>query len=343
MSEEHLQKSLSPGGSPRQDINTSLFGKWELVAFICIATILVVFVVYSSIYYSSSSTGIISPSNCSQKVIQYINQNLVQSGSAASLVGIGESRGLYTMEIQYQSQNRTIYTTTDCNLLFTNYFDMTKPSEGTTASTHSANQQQAVNRSVRPVVDLYVMAFCPYGTQAETVIRPVFDLLGSNADFSIHYITTINGSTPVSVQSLHGPAEAQEDLRQACINKLYPSKYWEYIQLFDQQCYPSWQNATTLDVCRQNATTNLGIDLDSIATCANTTAGIALLKTDETAADAAGISGSPTLLINGVEYTGERTPEAYKEVICNSFETAPPSCNTTLSRISSSNTASGCT
>ena len=252
MSDEHLQKSLSPEGSPKQDINTSLFGKWELVSFICIATILVVFIAYSSIYYPSPSSFSTSPSNCSQKVIQYINLNLAQPGSTASLLSVREDRNLYAIDIKYQSQNMTIYATTDCNLLFTNYFDMTTPSEGTTASTNSANQQQAVNRSVRPVVDLYVMSFCPYGTQAETAMKPVVDLLGSTADIRIRYITTISGSTADTVTSLHGPAEAQEDLRQICIRNLSPEKLWNYVSLFDTQCYPVSSNQDSQNACEMN-------------------------------------------------------------------------------------------
>jgi glutaredoxin len=246
------------------------------------------------------------------------------------------------MEIQYQSQNRTLYTTTDCNLLFTNYFDMTNPSEGTTASTNPANQQQAVNKSVRPVVDLYVMAFCPYGTQAETAMKPVVNLLGSKADIRIRYITTITGSTADTVTSLHGPAEAQEDLRQICIQNISWEKFWNYVSLFDTQCYPVSSNQDSQNACEMNISTQAGINVAQIKTCASGSQGIALLKTDESDANQNGATGSPTLIINGVTYNGARTPEAYKEAICNSFTTAPAECNTTLSG-SQAAASGGCT
>ncbi len=161
-------------------------------------------------------------------------------------------------------------------------------------------------------------------------MKPVVDLLGSDADFHVRYITSVTGSTPASVQSLHGPAEAQEDLRQVCINQQYPTKYWTYLQGFDEQCYPSAANRTALAACRQNLTAALGIPDGAITSCAagNSTAGI--LAADEASADAAGAQGSPTLVINGVTYNGARTPEAYKEAICNSFTTPPAACNTTL-------------
>jgi glutaredoxin len=194
-------------------------------------------------------------------------------------------------------------------------------------------------KSARPTVDLYVMSFCPYGTQAETAMGPVVDLLKSKADIRIRYLTTISGTTVDSVTSLHGPAEAKEDLRQICINKYYPEQYWSYVNAFNQQCYPSWRNATVLDSCQKNTTAALSIDSAKIDTCAEGSEGITLLKADEAAAGNDHARVSPMLFINGVLYSGARTPDAYKQGICNAFETVPAECSTVVS--SSSASASG--
>lgn len=44
------------------------------------------------------------------------------------------------------------------------------------------------------------------------------------------------------------------------------------------------------------------------------------------------VEGSPMLFINGVEYTGERSPEGYKTAICDAFTKAkrPAACDTKL-------------
>jgi hypothetical protein len=186
-------------------------------------------------------------------------------------------------------------------------------------------------KSARPVADLYVMSFCPYGTQAETGMGPVVDLLKSKADIRIRYITTISGTTADSVDSLHGPVEAQEDLRQICINKYYPDQFWSYIKTFNEQCYPSWRNATALESCQQNTLATLSLDSARIDTCASGAEGITLLKADEAAATSNRATASPMLFINGVLYSGTRTPEAYKQAICTSFETVPEECSTVLS------------
>jgi hypothetical protein len=199
----------------------------------------------------------------------------------------------------------------------------------------------ALVKSARPAVDLYVMSFCPYGTQAETAMSPVADLLKSKADIQIRYITTITGSTVDSVNSLHGRAEATEDLRQICINKYYPEEFWSYLKTFNGDCYIKRGNATMLSSCRKNTDTTLSLDSAKIDACAEGAEGLALLKADETEAGKVGADASPTLVINGVPYSGPRTPEAYKQAICNSFETAPAECSTVLSATSSA-ASSGC-
>ena len=44
------------------------------------------------------------------------------------------------------------------------------------------------------------------------MLKPVVDLLGTKAYIRIRYITTVEGADATSVTSLHGPAEAHEDL-----------------------------------------------------------------------------------------------------------------------------------
>ena len=214
-------------------------------------------------------------------------------------------------------------------------------------STPAANMQPSTTQAPpvkfeRPVVDLYVMSFCPYGPQAETAMVPVVNLLGSTADIRIRYITTVSGSTADTVTSLHGPAEAQEDLRQICIQNISPEQFWNYLAQFDAQCYPASTNADTQKACWMNASTQAGINTAQIETCASGPQGIALLKTDESDANQNGATGSPTLIINGVTYNGARTPEAYKQAICNSFTTVPAECNTTLSGSQSATASAGC-
>jgi hypothetical protein len=325
---------MIPDTEPEQ-VSPVLFGKGTIALIIGIVVILVALLVAGMMQTGQGT--VVPPAACSEKAIAYINNNLVAPGTTVELVSITENKGIYELKSRYQSQDITVYATKDCSLLFTNAVNIS-------ASTGGLQNPQATKtpvKSARPTVDLYVMAFCPYGTQAETVMSPVVDLLRSKADIRIRYITTVSGSTVDSVDSLHGPSEAKEDLQQICINKYYPEKYWPYIKTFNELCYPAWQNATALASCRKNTVSTLSIDSAKIDSCAQGSEGIALLKADETAAGNDGASASPTLFVNGVQYSGARTPEAFKQAICNSFETVPAECNTVLASTSAS-ASGGC-
>jgi glutaredoxin len=302
-----------------------LFGKGTIAVIAGIVIILGAFLAVNMM--QGGQETVVPPAACGEKAIAYVNNNLVQPGTSARLLSTTESRGLYELEFLYQSQVNTMYMTKDCTLLFTDTVNITAPV--TVKPTQQATA--APVKSARPTVDLYVMSFCPYGTQAEAGMSPVVDLLKAKADIRIRFIARITGSTVDSVNSLHGSAEAQEDLQQICINKYYPEKFWAYLTAFNDNCYPSWRNATVLESCRKNTTAALSIDSAKINTCAQGAEGLALLKADETASAKDHATASPMLFINGVQYSGARTPDAYKQAICNSFETAPAECGTVLS------------
>lgn len=192
-------------------------------------------------------------------------------------------------------------------------------------------------KSSQPTVELYVMSFCPYGVQAENAFRPVAELLKDSADIRVRYITTFSGAgASTTVRSLHGNAEAVEDIRQLCIAKYAPEKYWPYLSMFNSQCYPVWNDAGKLGACQKNVSATLGIPADLIDTCSSGSEGLGLLRADSASAGSSGATASPTLLIDGQRYTGARTPEAFKQAICSHFTTAPSACGTGLSANASS-------
>ena len=325
---------MTPDLRPEQE-SPVFFGKGMIALIVGIAIILVVLLVAGMVQAGQGT--VVPPADCGAKAIAYINNNLVTQGTTVELISITESRGLYELKSRYQSEDITVYTSKDCTLLFTSALNMTAGP----GVQQTPQATQVPVKSARPSVDLYVMSFCPYGTQAETVMSPVVELLKSRADIRVRYITTVTGTTADSVDSLHGAPEAQEDLQQVCINKYYPEKYWAYLDAFNDACYPSWQDAAVLESCRKNTTAALSIDKAKIDACAQGAEGIALLRADEAASSKDSATASPMLFINGVKYSGARTPEAFKQAICNSFDTVPAECSTVLSSTSAS-ASGGC-
>ncbi len=277
---------------------------------------------------STTPSGTVSAETCGARMITYINDNFVQAGSQAVFEKAVERNGVYQINTTYQGNTISVYATQDCELLFLDYVDVknTTPVPTTTVTPPSTPVKSAV-----PVVDLYVMSFCPYGVQAENSMKPVVDLLGSRANVTIRYIASVNGNTINNVSSLHGLNEAKEDARQLCIMQKYPGQYWSYLMQINSQCYPLASNGTALDACWKQVATGLGIDVVQIESCAYGSEGLALLRTSEEKVDQYGVTGSPTLFINGQKYSGSRTPEAFKTAICNAFQTMPAECSMNLS------------
>jgi protein-disulfide isomerase len=284
------------------------------------------------------------------KAVDYINTNLMSSGQTVSLTSVNESSGMYLIVVNVAGKDiGEVYVSKDGqNIILGPVLNMGKPLPGagtgtnTNANTNTnTNTQSTAPKTDKPSVELYVMSFCPYGVQAETAMAPVVDLLKDKADIRIRFIASI-GSTIDSVQSLHGAVEGKEDIRQLCVMKNYgTTTYWKYLAEINSKCYPIYRNGEDgYNTCWKAAAATAGIDTTKIDSCM-ASEGVALLKAEETADNTNGVSGSPTLIINGVKYNGARTPEAFKTAICNAFTTAPAECSQTLSGASATATAAG--
>jgi hypothetical protein len=140
----------------------------------------------------------------------------------------------------------------------------------------------------------------------------------------------VAGSTLDSVQSLHGSNEAAEDARQACVAKNYDAAtFWKYVSYVNEKCSSVYRDSNALESCWKSGALAAGINATTVEQCASSE-GVSLLAQDEQRANAYGVSGSPTLIINGAAYNGERTPEAFKGAICGAFAEAPAECSQSL-------------
>ena len=213
----------------------------------------------------------------------------------------------------------------------------------------SVNQQDTtqetpaeVPKSDKPKVELFVMAYCPYGVKAETNIIPIVNLLKDKIDFNVRYIVSVSGTTIDTAQSLHGLTEAKQDAVQLIIKKNYASKFLAYLTAFNANCYPlGYSDVSKADACWKTEATKLGMNTQTIETAAYGSEGVALLKAEGDASNAAGASGSPTLIINGVEsssiYSGT---EATQTAICGAFNKVPTECGTKVAAPSGSSAPS---
>ncbi|MFC2136528.1 DsbA family protein, partial [Bacteroidota bacterium] len=183
----------------------------------------------------------------------------------------------------------------------------------------------------RPQIDFYVMSYCPYGNQAEEAIAPVFEKLKGKADFNPKYVLYSNygGGYPshcldedAVVCSMHGIVELNQDIREACVAKYYGTQEWfDFALAMNKQC-----NSQNADTCWTGVAESLGLNTETIITC-EANEGYDLMIADKTTGDALGVSGSPTIFIDGVQYSGSRTANGFLAGLCAAFEDAPAECD----------------
>lgn len=332
MDEEEIEPKLNSNVmAKKKDVRAFKMNIW-MISSIALIIILAAVVVFGSKLFgtTTSTSNVLKPEEASLKAVKFINDNLVQPNTTASFVSVSDVQGVYNVSVEYQGRDVSVYLTKDGSYMF-----LSSPLDITQAIPKPEQEQQQPTetpKTAKPTVQLYVMAFCPYGIQAEDAMKPVVDLLGSKADIQVHFIANVGGTTPDSVQSLHGAPEAQEDLRQVCIMKYYDQKaYWKYLMTINANCSSSYRDTAVYDTCWKNAAKDAGIDASKIDTCSKGSEGVNLLKADDTLSSSKGVSGSPTLIMNDVVYSGARTPDAYKEGICNAFTTKPTECSQNLS------------
>lgn len=274
-----------------------------------------------------SGAKTLSQEQIKERVEAFIKENLVQEGTEVEIKSAIKENGLYKIELTVQGQEIVTYATVDGKKFFTQAIDMEKGIEKP-----QEEPDQPIVKNDKPVVDLYVMSFCPFGNKAEDTLKPVYDLLKNKVAFNFHYIVNSSGDT---INSLHGQPEVDQNMREACVERDYgKDKWFSFVSYVNKNCGEKGE-------CWEAGANSLGISVAKVNACVKAD-GVALMKTSEKASTEAGAQGSPTMKINGVntkvvyQYGNS---EEYKKVICSAFNTAPAECEKVLA--ANTDTAAG--
>lgn len=186
-----------------------------------------------------------------------------------------------------------------------------------------------LNLGDKPQVDFFVMSYCPYGNDAEEAIKPAYDKLKDEVEFKPRYVVYSNYGGPEycfdeeqKYCSLHGVTELNQNLRELCVKDLYEmDKWFEFAIEMNTKC--TYKNA---DTCWTDVAEGMGINVEDVEKCFTENAEEYLAE-DLDLNKAFGITGSPTVLINGERYNGGRSAEGFMKALCDQFEEKPEACN----------------
>jgi hypothetical protein len=131
-------------------------------------------------------------------------------------------------------------------------------------------------------LSIFVMSFCPYAREA---LASLIDFIRRNdikIDIRIRYIVNYN---EFGIDSLRGPEEIRENLRQISIQDKYPDRFFDYLLLI--------QNKTPEDALRE-------LDIPQAEIENNRENALSQLRIDFDEKEALGIKRSPTFLLDNV-------------------------------------------
>ena|GEM_PF-541677 len=190
--------------------------------------------------------------------------------------------------------------TPDTEAVFKPYLDngMVKRNGRYFIITGGTSEGVFLNKERKPgELELFVMAHCPYGVQAQNAFVNAINkgLMPKDVKLTLRYILSAKKGADgvVTFSSLHGSAEWEEDLRQLIIAKNYPDKLWKYIEA---------RNADYTSSLWDKAAAAAGIDPQEVLK--NFDASKGLLEAEAAYSEANKVSGSPTFLWEGRTLVG---------------------------------------
>lgn len=290
---------------------------------------------------------VVSSEDVKNAVLEYINSRVKDETNKAEIKTIEQEGSLYKFDVAVSGQNIPSYATVDGSLLIPQEatVELVAKEATTNSNTNTATAAAEIPKTEKTTAMLFTMSYCPYGNQAETAMFPVVDLLKDKANIEPHYVIYSKAQGYEGAEycldaeskycSMHGIQELNQDVRELCINKYQPDKYWAFLKAVNDEC-----TSTNVDTCWKDVATTAGVETAEIEKCQKDEATTLLAREVELNTQY-GVQGSPSLVINGVESKAARTAEGYKTAICSGYTTQPTECTTTLATDTNTNAASG--
>ncbi len=284
-------------------------------------------------FYKKEKKNVLPPQEIGERTVNFINNILLKGRLKVSLVNVEKDsvdKGLYKVTVSLGGTNLTSYVTLDGKYFYPERFNIEEnlASNQNNSDNNSTNNKknskescQAIKKLDTPLLQAFVVSNCPFGLQMQRILSEINKKIPSLIkDVKVRYLGEIvNGK----ITSMHGDKEAQENLRQICIREEQGDKYWDYVSCYIQKGESS------------NCLQKVGINLSQLDECmSDANRGLKYAKEDFSLEKKYGITGSPTLILNGNKESefnfGGRSAEAVKELLCCGFSQEPGVCDQQL-------------
>jgi glutaredoxin len=290
---------------------------WQGVSIILFIALVTSFFLNTSRQVTSVTEG----EEHAKKAVDFINGNLLQAGTKAILNEVTVENGMYKIKLGINGQEMDSYISSDGSQLFPQVISITDEVKAVTEE-----KEPDVVKNDKPVVEMFVMSHCPYGTQIEKGMIPVVNTLGDKIDFKLKFVN----------YAMHGQKEIDEQMNQYCIEKTYPDKLTEYLSCFleagnGEGCISSvGLDKSKIDACVAQADTEFGISKD-YADKTKWKGNFPPFNLHNSENVKYGVRGSPSLVINGKMVSSNRDAASLLKAVCAGFNDKPKECETDMS------------
>lgn len=298
----------------------SLFKKESPYSKSASIILVLILIVIGLVSFYPSTKKSIGKEKATEIAENFINEYLMETGSKASIIKVVDEYGLYKMEVDINRGTVESYLSKDGKLFFPQALDIVKINEESKKETAEPVDEITVKND-KPLVELFVMSHCPFGTQMEKGILPVVKALGDKIDFKLKF----------NSYAMHGEVEIVEQMNQYCIMEEQPALFYDYLECFlvdgdSQSCLASVKiDKNKLKKCFDKVEKKYSIiaDFENKKNYQGNYPSFSLQKEDNSLY---GVGGSPTLVINGQTIGSRRDSASLLFTICSAFNTQPDEC-----------------
>jgi len=122
--------------------------------------------------------GNLSAQDAGQKVLDFVNSNVLRGSSTASLIDTIEENGIYKVMFQVEGQNAEWRVSKDGKFVFPQAIDLTQTEEpaqeeSTTVGSFSVSADEVCLENGKPIVYFFGSASCPHCQWEKPVIEQV--------------------------------------------------------------------------------------------------------------------------------------------------------------------------
>lgn len=303
-------------------LDKNLLPLFLIAGGLIIAGVLVLFVPQLRLDIKKTS-DVVPLQKAAESALNFINKNILAGQqTSATLISYAEEKGLYKLRLSIQGQEFDSYITKDGKIFFPEAVNLEEKTDNIASSQNEPSQKscQDLAKQAKASMDAFIVSRCPYGLQMQRILAEVVKNIPSlKENVKVRYIGSIENG---KIISMHGDAEAQENLRQICIRE-ETSKYWDYISCYIQKGES------------QGCISKASIDSAKINSCINdANRGLKYAQQDFVLQNQYAVSGSPSLAMNGEQVSefwfGGRNAQALKTLLCCGFSQQPSLCSKNL-------------